>query len=256
MTLPTFLIAGAQKCGTTSLAGALREHPEIFMTKRKELHFFDRHYDRGLEWYERHFTPEPQHRQFGEATPAYMFDKDARSRLAQTLPEAKIVIILRDPVSRAYSHYWHKRRLGDEPLTSFEDAVAAEPERMASNRVRVRNGYSYITRGYYMDQIEPMVEAHGRDRVHVLLLDDLTADRVGTLRTLLEFLEVDPGPAQELNVGQRNKYRVTTESGDVQPVQYEPMAEATRLRLQELYAESNARLAEFLGRDLSHWQRG
>lgn len=255
MTLPTFLVAGAQKCGTTSLSGTLRQHSEIYMSKRKELHFFDRHFERGLDWYESHFTPEPHHKQVGEATPAYMFDPDARGRLAETLPGVRIVIILRDPVSRAYSHYWHKRRLGHEQLTTFEEAVAAEPERTASEKVRTRLGFAYLERGHYIDQIEPLVETHGREHVHVMLLDDLNVDRVGTLRGLLEFLHVDPDQAAQLQDVQRNSYRVPTDDGDVQQAEYAPMGDETRARLQQYYAGSNARLADFLGRDLSHWQR-
>ncbi len=255
MTLPTFLIAGAQKCGTTSLAGAVRQHPEVHLSRRKEIHFFDRHFERGLDWYGSQFTPKPHHTQVGEATPAYMYDAAARERLSETLPDARIVIILRNPVDRAYSHYWHKRRLGDEPLPTFEEAIAAEPQRRSRDNVRARIGFAYVDRGHYVDQIEQLVDRQGRDRVHVMLLDDLVQDRVATMRALLEFLEVDPGPADSLDVRKRNPYRVTSDSGTTESVEYTPMSAETRAALTELYAESNARLAEFLGRDLSAWQR-
>lgn len=254
MVLPTFLIAGAQKCGTTTLSGALRQHPEIFLSKPKELHFFDRRFDRGLDWYSSHFTPSPRHKQVGEATPAYMFDPDARRRFAEALPGIRIVVILRDPVSRAYSHYWHQRRLGNEQLPTFEEAVAAEPERRASPNARTRLASAYLERGRYIAQIEPLVETHGRDHVHVMLLDDLVADRVGALRTLLQFLDVDAGLAEQLEDVQRNSYRVS-KAGGAERTGYTPMAEETRIRLQEYFADSNARLERFLGRDLSHWQR-
>ncbi|WP_432479614.1 sulfotransferase domain-containing protein [Nocardioides sp. GXQ0305] len=255
MTLPTFLIAGAQKCGTTSLAGAVRKHPEVHLSRRKELHFFDRRFDRGLDWYESQFTPKRHHTQVGEATPAYMYDAAARERLTKTLPDARIVIILRNPVDRAYSHYWHKRRLGDEPLPTFEEAIAAEPERRARDAVRARIGFAYVDRGHYIDQIEDLVARHDRELVHVLLLDDLVGDRVATMRSLLEFLDVDPGPAETLEVRKRNPYRVTTDEGTTESVEYTPMSPETRARLTDVYAGSNARLAEFLGRDLSAWQQ-
>ncbi len=255
MTLPSFVIAGAQKCGTTTLAGVVRQHPEVHLSKRKEIHFFDRHFDRGLEWYESQFSPKPHHRQVGEATPAYMYDATARERLTQTLPEARLVIILRNPVDRAYSHYWHKRRLGDEPLATFEEAMDAEPERRARTGVRARIGFAYVDRGHYVDQLEELAAAQGRERLHVMLLDDLVSDRVATMRALLEFLEIDPEPAASLEVRKRNSYRVTDDSGTTETVPYSPMPAETRARLTEFYADSNARLADFLGRDLSAWQQ-
>jgi len=254
MTLPTFVIAGAQKCGTTSLAGAVRQHPQIHLSRRKEIHFFDRHFDRGLDWYREQFTPKPHHAQVGEATPAYMYDPVARERMIATLPEARIVIILRNPVDRAYSHYWHKRRLGDESLPTFEEAMAAEPLRRERAGVRARIGFAYVDRGHYIDQIEQLVASQGRDRVHVMLLDDLVRDQTGSLKALLEFLEVDPGPAAELEVRKRNSYRVTTDAGTTETVEYTSMSDETRAALTAQYAESNARLAEFLGRDLTAWQ--
>lgn len=253
--LPTFVIAGAQKCGTTSLADTLRQHPGIHLSKRKEIHFFDRHFERGLDWYESQFTPKPHHVQVGEATPAYMYDPAARERLTRSLPEARLVVILRNPVDRAYSHYWHKRRLGDETLASFEEAIAAEPQRRARKGVRKRIGFAYVDRGHYVDQIADLITRQGEERVHVMLLDDLVRDRVGTLRELLAFLEVDTGPAETLEVRRRNPYRVTTSEGTTESVDYSPMSPETRARLTEVYAESNARLAELLGRDLSAWQQ-
>jgi hypothetical protein len=253
MPLPTFVIAGAQKSGTTSLTEALRQHPEIAFSRRKELHFFDRHFARGLEWYEAQFDPQPHHRQVGEATPAYMYDAVARERLAATLPDARIVVILRNPVDRAYSHYWHKRRLGDEPLETFEEAIAAEPERRARQEVRKRIGFAYVDRGHYAPQIESLIAGHGRERVHVMLLDDLVRDREATLRELLTFLDVDPSPASTLEVRKRNSYRVTTAEGTTAAVDYTPMSEQTRAELTDHFAASNQRLAEILERDLGDW---
>ena len=257
MRLPTFVIAGSQKCGTTSLAAALRQHRQVHVARPKEIHFFDRHFKRGLEWYAEQFSPRDHHLQIGEATPAYLDDHVARKRITRTLPDLKVVILLRNPVDRAYSHYWHKRRLGDEPLATLEEAVTAEPERLAEAGPRPRNRlrHAYVDRGHYMDRIDPLVAAHGRERVHVMLLDDLVAQPKRTLRSLLTFLEVDPGPARRMKVQQRNTYRQGPER-DAHRASYPPMAEQTRAALEEEYAESNARLAEFLGRELTGWRRG
>jgi hypothetical protein len=253
--LPTFVIAGAQKCGTTTLAAALRQHRQVYVSRPKELHFFDAHFARGLDWYAEQFSPKDRHVQIGEATPVYLDHPVARARLSRTLPDAKVVVILRNPVDRAYSHYWHKRRLGSEPLASFEEAVAAEPERRAAARRQSWLKHAYVDRGHYMDRIDPLVASHGRDRVHVLLLDDLVADPPDTLGALLQFLEVNPGPARRITVGKRNRYRAGRK-GAADRASYPAMSPTTRDALTEQYAESNARLAAFLGRDLSAWQRG
>ena len=120
MPFPTFVVAGAQKCGTSTLHSLLQDHPHVLMSRPKELHFFDRHWERGLDWYASQFTPGPDHQQFGESTPVYMYDAVGRQRMIETLPEARIVVILRDPIKRAYSHYRQYRNTEREPAPTFE----------------------------------------------------------------------------------------------------------------------------------------
>lgn len=267
MPLPTLVIAGAQKCGTSSLSATLRQHPDIFMSKPKELHFFDRRFRKGLDHYASHFTAGADLAHRGEATPVYMYDPAARRRMAETLPHAKIVVILRDPAERAYSHYWHERRLGREPLTTFEEALAAEQERRAGGTRIDRMKYSYADRGRYVDQILSLVEGHGRDNVHVMLLDDLTHERVPTLRDLLTFLDVDPAPAESVpeewirvpgrgrRSGEIDGHRARPKDGKTEPATYPPISPATRQFLVEEFREPNDRLAAWLGRDLSAWNK-
>jgi hypothetical protein len=251
--LPTFVIAGSQKCGTTSLAATLRQHRQVHVPRPKEVHFFDQHFARGTEWYAEQFSPREHHRQVGEATPSYLDHPLATRRLARTLPDARIVVVLRNPVDRAYSHYWHKRRLGDEPLETFEEAVAAEPGRRQAARRASWLRHAYVGRGHYIDRIEEYVASHGRDRVHVVLLDDLVAAPRPTIRALLRFLDVNPKPARTMTFGRRNSYRAG-EAKDAERAAYPPMSPETRALLSEQYAASNARLAAFLDRDLSAWQ--
>ena len=99
MPLPTLVIAGAQKCGTSTLHGLLRDHPQVFMSRPKEVHFFDRHWTRGLDWYSSQFTPARAHVHAGESTPLYTYDAEARQRMVETLPRASIIVVLRDPPS-------------------------------------------------------------------------------------------------------------------------------------------------------------
>lgn len=255
MPLPTLVIAGAQKCGTSSLVTLLRQHPQVSMSRPKELHFFDRHFDRGLDWYREQFTMGGTHLHAGEGTPAYLYDPATRARMMETLPEAKIVVILRDPARRAYSHYWHERRLGHES-SPFEEALDLEKERLATGELRNRKCYSYVDRGHYIDQIEALESGHARERIHVLLFEDLIARRVASLKRLFEFLGVDTEPAGAIKEVWRNPYRATDPSGKARsgaPTAYPPIQHETRARLVEHFTPHNDRMAAWLGQDLSPW---
>jgi hypothetical protein len=223
------------------------------MTTPKELHFFDRHFDRGVDWYREQFTPAPRHRQVGEATPSYLYDAEARARLAKALPDTKLVIILRDPVKRAYSHYWHTHRRGQEHQ-SFEKALELEPERLASGGRKEQARFSYVDRGHYVDQLTDLAARHDRSLLHVMLLEDLIGKRVPTLERLLEFLGADVAPLAGIQEIHTNRYRVQNEaSGRKVVASYPPMAPETAHRLAEQFADSTRRLADWLGRDLSVW---
>lgn len=254
--LPTFVIAGAQKAGTSSLAATLRKHPEIFVSRPKELHFFDRHWAKGLDWYQQNFPAKPRHRAVGEGTPSYLFDPVVRERMHDTLPEARILISLREPVSRAYSHYWHQRRIGNEPTETFEEALANEEDRSSAKRVKRRVRHAYVARGRYLEQLQGLEELYGRDRIHVLLFEDFIDDRVETLRRILRFLEVDETAADTMPEAWRNRFRTKDDdSAKARPAAYPEIAPETAARLHEVFREGNDRLGEWLGRDLSHWNR-
>lgn len=254
MPLPTFVIAGAQKCGTSTLVATLRRHPEVHMARPKELHFFDRKRDQGLEWYAEQFTPKNQQIAWGEASPTYIYDDAARQAMCEGLPDGRIVVILRDPAKRAYSHFWHSKRLDFENVETFEEALDLEPERMASGERRDKMRFSYMDRGHYIEQVEDLVARHDPAKVHVMLLDDLGGDRVPTLEKLMAFIGVDPSYASKIKPQHTNKYRVG-EKGNQTVVSYPPMAPETRARLIEHFQPWNDRLAAWLGRDLSAWDK-
>lgn len=254
MPLPTFVIAGAQKCGTSSLVATLRRHPQVHMSKPKELHFFDRRRAKGLDWYAEQFTPKGRQIAWGEASPTYIYEAVSREAMCEGLPDAGFVVILRDPAKRAYSHFWHSKRLDFEPVETFEEALDLEPERMASGDRRQQMRFSYMDRGHYVEQVADLVDRHGADKVHVMLLDDLASDRVPTLEKLMTFIGVDPSYAARIKEQHTNKYRVG-ERGNQQVVSYPPMPPETRARLVEHFKPWNDRLAEWLGRDLSAWDK-
>jgi hypothetical protein len=261
MALPTFLLVGAQKSGTTTLAHDLAAHPEIDMEER-EVHYFDRFADRDLGWYAAQFTGEGA-KAIGESTPEYLFLPEVAPRIAEALPGVSLLVILRDPVDRAYSQYWHNHARGHEVLP-FGEALAAEAERVAGASATARARWSYAARGMYAEQLHRLFGHVDRARVHVLLLDDLVSDRARTLSSVYRFVGVDesftPPPVR------RNPYYEFRSQRLRRPIRrlpvplrrvalrlnqraaaYPSMAPETRAALVERFRAPNAALAELLG---------
>ncbi len=206
--LPDFLVIGAQKAGTTSLVGFLRSHPDIFWVPRLEMHYFDRDYDRGLNWYrswfdrrsviEAHQRRTGRPARAGEKTPAYLALPDGPDRVAADLPDVRLVVSLRDPVRRAYSHWSMNTRTGRETL-SFVDALDAEPERLAAVDLAAGvSGTAYLEHGYamrsrYAEQLERWLARFDRSQVFVYRSEDLYADPEPWIDRLLGHIGVDSG---------------------------------------------------------------
>jgi Sulfotransferase domain len=276
MTRPNFIIVGAMRSGTTTLFTYLSRHPDVFMPPQKELHYFDVHYGEGIGWYERWFDVGHDVCARGEASQTYMYDPASVERISLDLPSARLIAILRDPVDRAYSHYWMNRSRGREDL-SFEEALVAESTRIGRPDGLDKFVYSYADRGRYVVQLERLSVTYPRDRLLVLLFDDLVADPDGTAATLYRFLEVDPfqplhadrranaqqafrslrarrwaqhlkrrggaGVAASRMIGRLNR----------RPFSYPPMDAHVRAELMARFASDNEALAVWLGRDLSGW---
>ncbi len=258
--LPDFLIVGAQRCGTSSLYKYLEAHPLVVPSLRKETHYFSHHHAKGEAWYRSHFPSRAyrtvvrrRHRREPltfEATPAYLFHPWAAERAADLVSEAQIVVLLRNPVDRAFSHYHHSVRRGWEELP-FEQAVAVEPERLAGHVERMASDpsyrsndflrYSYLARGFYADQLERWATHFPRERIHVLRTEDLFDRSMETYHGLLTFLGLPPSSPPELA---NHSYR-----GSSRP-QGAPMPASVRDTLIEIFAPHNRRLSLFLGRDL------
>ena len=127
--LPDFLGIGVQKGGTTTLQRLLEQHPQVYLPPCKELHYFSLHYGQGEAWYQQQFEAAAPDQRCGEITPYYLFHPQVPARIHALLPEAKLIVLLRDPVERALSQVAHSMRLGLEPL-ELEEALAAESERL------------------------------------------------------------------------------------------------------------------------------
>lgn len=267
--LPTFLVVGAMRSGTTSIAGYLREHPEVFVSTPKELHFFDWNWERGLDWYAERFSGAGSVRAVGEATPGYMYFGNALDRMAATCPEARLIVILRNPVDRAYSHYWFNRTLGIEDV-GFDRAIEREPERLTTHAVR--RVFAYVDMGRYVSQLEALCTHYARSSLHVVLFDDLISDPQSVFGSVCRFLQVDPDFTPSTLGVARNGY-VEYRSRGVQrlvrsmprswqrplqrlnrrPSAYPSMGSHMRRKLDELFARDNERLSQWLERDLSSW---
>lgn len=186
--LPDFVIVGAMKAGTTSLATWLRAHPQVFMPEQKELHFFDTFWSRGVDWYRSLFAGAPEGALLGEATPNYMVIEHWVERMASVVPDARLIAVLRHPVDRAWSHYRHSVTRGDEvrPFTeAIDDERASDPEDWRSKGM--------LARGRYLEQIQVMTRFYDRTRIHVSLFDDLKAEPASFFASVCGFLGIDDG---------------------------------------------------------------
>jgi len=175
----------------------------------------------------------------GEATANYLFHPEGAARAAAVAPDAKILVLVRDPVERAWSHWRERSRRGVETLP-FDDALAAEEERLATAFAgdgSAAGNVAYRAQGRYADLLPPWLERFGRDRVLVLVSEELYADPAGTYAAAVAFLDLSP---HGLASYPAYNYREPTER----------MRETTRAELEAFYAPENRRLEALLGRDL------
>lgn len=213
--LPDFIIAGAARSGTTTVFEALRSHPETFMPAVKEPQFFSHNPDRpgfhrGNEpygpasiWtqnqgeYESYFEDDPDPVQ-GEASVSYLYSPDAPGRIAETIPEAKIIIQLRHPVDRAYSHYLQLVRDGREEL-SFREALDREQQRIEEGWEWF---YHYKQAGHYGDQLERYLDAFAEEQLKIIRYDRFDATPDSVLSEYLEFIGL--ANSDDINIGEYN----------------------------------------------------
>lgn len=255
---PDFLIVGAQRCGTTSMFKTLVQHPGVARPfLRKGVHYFDKNHDHGPRWYRGHFPVEATSRirrlgrrpLTGESSPYYMFHPWAGQRIIDELPDVRLLVLLRDPVERAYSSHSHESARGYETL-SFEESIGAEPGRLAGERERMlaELGYeslhwqhhAYVTRGQYIEQLNALEQLVGRDRLCVVDSGDFFTDPAPVFAQICDFLglPVAPGIAFEQHNARRRS----------------PMADQLRDRLSAHFEPYDERLAQWWG-DAPSWRR-
>lgn len=214
--LPTVVIVGAQKAGTTQLFAYMVKHPRVFAAAKKEVDYFSKQSDRSVGWY-RSWFPLRHHvaarrGHVLEASPSYLPMPRALRQMHSVLPQARVIVLLRDPVSRAFSHYQHQKTRHAESR-SFEEVVAAEIRRGAFRPTRgaaLRHGAppttGYVARGYYALQLEVLFQLYPRERVLVIDSAKLFADTSATCQRVFQFLDLEPFDVRPDKVYNRGYY--------------------------------------------------
>ena len=264
-----FFVVGAAKSGTTALYNGLLGHPDVYLTTPKEPHFFAYLADpvalghlyldeaAARRSYQALFAGVGDEAAVGDASTTNLVVAGAAEVIAREVPDARIVAVLRHPVDRAFSHWWHFRAAGGEDIADFAEALRQEEARAAAGRAFT---YRYLGWGRYAGQLRPYVERFGRERVLVHLYDDLCADAGAVLRATFRFLSVDdsvempplgrfnemvaPAPAHGWRARLARRRRPPTPTLDP-----EQRAELTAGLEEEISA-----LEALIGRDLSAWR--
>jgi hypothetical protein len=299
---PDFFIVGAPRCGTTAMTKYLAAHPDVYMPERKEMHVFGSDLRFGPHFWRRNeqdylaeYTARNGEVVAGESSVWYLFSSRAAAEIKAFSPEARIIVMLREPVEMLYSLYHHFRLDGNECLPTFEEALAAEPDRRAGKRIGAETylaqGLQYREIVRFTEQVSRYFEVFGRERVHIVIYDDLAGDTLGIYRETLGFLGLDSwrGPANLTAInGSRyprsaalrrllNGKHVRQTAlmlrpllprpafgvlrglqeklllANSRPGKRSPLSPALRARLKREFAPEIERLSELLGRDLTFW---
>jgi hypothetical protein len=289
-----FLVIGAQKSGTSALVRLLRSHPDVFLPDVKELHFFvrDEFFAQGDRYLDPFYGEAGDEALLGGGDVDLLYAPAAAGRVHAHNPRMRLLAVLRNPVDRAYSAFWFARRLGFEDAATFEEALAREEARRRGGYFE-RHQLTYLDHGHYAEQLERFLAFFERDRLRVLLSEELRDRPAEQARATLRWLGLRAAPTLEdpgrrVNVAgvprslflqkllrsddswaKRQLRRVLPRSLryelmrrvrrplmdlNVRPRPYPPMNQATRARLREHFAPYNRRLGELLGTDLRRWR--
>lgn len=241
-----FIICGTQKGGTSALDAYLREHPEICMAENKEVHFFDNedlfNTDApNYSVYHSSFSPKGCHRLVGEATPIYIYWYDAPRRIWRYNPGIKLIVILRNPIERAYSH-WNMEHSRNADELSFWGALTSERDRCRKALPYQHRVYSYIDRGRYLEQLRRLWTYFPKEQVLILKNEELRHQLHETLRQVCDFLGIDVAPL------------ISIKQKEVHARPYlSPISKREREYLQFIFEHEILSLERVLGWDCSNW---
>lgn len=293
MKLPNFLIIGAAKAGTTALHTYLQQHPQIYMTPSKETNFFAFEGEKlnfqgpgdraiadfsitQLSRYQAEFAGVTTETAWGEACPLYLYSTKAVERIQTYIPHARLIVILRNPVDRAYANFLHLVRDDREPLLDFGQALQAEPQRLEQNWEWF---WHYIQLGYYATQLKRYYQKFDPSQIRVYLYEDLQNNPIALIQDICRFLGVEDNfvPNMKIRPNKSGKpknkllHQILTKPNPLktalkplfpaylrQKIQHQNLAQPElnremRQYLTELYREDIQECQELLGRDLSSW---
>lgn len=239
-----FMVPGAQKSGTTALHYFLKQHPRIALPDRQELHFFDDEeiFARPVDYelLHRHFPSIGRSTIAGEVTPSYLHWKPAMERIHAYSPRIKLIVLLRNPIDRAFAH-WNMQRFKDREPLDFLDALKEEPRRIAQPLSIESRRFSYIDRGFYSAQLERVFKLFPRSQVKIVKFEDFRDRKQEPLDAIFDFLGV-------------KRLRVTRDK-DRNVVPYERgMTVDERKYLSGVFATEIAKLEQMLGWNLADWR--
>ena len=223
----------------------LNQHPQMKLPDVKEIHFFDLNYSNGLDWYTSHFPPASlSHRMVtGEASPYYLFHPHVPERVRLHCPDVNILVMLRNPADRAYSHYMMQKRRQFDKSGSFEEAISLEDERLGGELEKIvqdptynstnHQRLSYLARGFYFQQISRWLRFFRMDQCLFIRSENFFTHPEDELVKVYQFLKITEDLPSNLSPENTNKYP--------------PMAEETRKRLTRYFEEDSRKLSELLG---------
>lgn len=240
-----FIVVGVQKCGTTALHYQLEKHPQIALPNKEEMHFFDdeERFASGVNYQDLHnsFRPSSRAVTAGESTPAYVYWRPTMERIWNYNKDVKLVVLLRNPVDRAFSHWNMQRERGYDAL-DFLDAIKAEEQRQKEAAPLQSRRFSYIGRGLYGQQLERVFKYFPSPQVKVVRAEELRRDFSGVMNAIFNFV----GAESLRNI--RNKER--------NPIRYErSITTQERSQVLKLFEEDIEALEKLLGWDCSDWKK-
>jgi hypothetical protein len=286
MNLPNFILIGVQKAGTTSLYDWIAQHPDVYGPKgMKDFPFFcnDEYYKNGLKWFSKFFRDHHGEKIIFHGYVNHIYNNMSAQRIYDYKKDIKLLLILRNPIERAYSAFWYMRKIGIETLKTFEEAIDIEDKRKSGN-YRERNNLTYIDHGFYYKQLMNFYKFFSKSQIFIAFFEDIKENRENLIKKIYNFLEVDENFVPLFNVenpsgvprigliqrilskkiappyikdliplDKRILIKDFLMNLNVKKVNYSPIKLETKRNLINTYRDEILRLEDLLGIDLSGW---
>jgi len=269
--VPDFLVVGAMKAGSTTLMDYLVSHQEVGIPN-EEINYFDKdsNFEKGIDWYAKWFESFSKHKIVGEKTPAYCYEPKAVERIHQQNPAMKLVWILRNPVKRTYSNYWHYIRIGKE-LLSVNDCLDQEEQRIKEDIYK-----GYFKRSVYADQVERYLEYFPMSQMHFIIFEEFVRNPEENLKELSNFLGITPAKFTQKPLVSNKGYKpfcipaeyyarqwfgygwvhkIVHNLNKLFGSKYTPIDKDLEASLYKRFIPQNQRLEKLLNKDLSFWNK-